>query len=717
MKNHSTPAYQGAELFSALVFICAMSAALMYTICNSVVFQTTCIMTALTFGIYMIFYALRKKKAYAFFAFLACFFVVTIIFSVFIRLSRVSPVDFLFRASEYYDATMAAAFIPLFSFIIGFPTAYFSVYIPRPAFLLLPAFIPLLLSAKTSNGLPAGYVVFMAVGYALVILGVSRPEFPKENVYFDDKKSRFERLGALGIFGLVIAAVIYCVPRSTETPLGDYLDNAFKVRSTFFAGNGLSNFTNTSSVNHGSNVLSENVLFYASADKPMIVSRWFFDEYNDDGHWTAHKDYTTGWTNWRTYKQNLNTAVLSSKLRVAADVGKLSEYAELLKTLPKIPEENYYNTRLMRIYIADKSNTRVVIHPNMTVDVSIRGYDDKIYRTLMDEMFTDKNFGQNASYTLSYYDQTPNKALIYLFEQVDMEELLSAAEEEGVISETEKEAFINERNQAAEYREKILEEPISPRITALADEITDGLSSDYEKALAIEKWFGEARFVYDLDFIPRETTAEYFLFESRRGICTDFASAAALLMRAADIPTRYGEGFVLDADNFNEYGYYAVKAADAHAFAMGYIEGYGWLEIDGTKYAIVAGEEEDNSIIPFILLIIAIILGTLAFIFRERLAEVIFAVGVCFRSDRGKIRAVYLRTRKLACKIADKEPKSTTSEEVRGIISNSLMLGAEAEEITSCADALFYNDTVDPRAGKLYANYRKILKMKRKMRK
>ncbi len=717
MKNHSSPAYQGAELFSALVFICAMSAALMYTICNSVVFQTTCIMTALTFGIYMVFYALRKKKAFAFFAFLACFFVVIVAFSVFVRISRASPINFLFRASEYYDPFMAAAFIPLFSFIIGFPTAYFSVYLPRPAFLLLPAFIPLLLAAKTANGLPAGYVIFMAVGYALVILGVSRPEFPKENVYFDDKKSRFERIGALGIFGLVTAVVIYCVPRSAETPLGEYLDNAFKVRSTFFAGNGLSNFTNSSSVNHGSNVLSEDVLFYASADKPMIVSRWFFDEYNDDGHWSAHKDYSTGWTNWRTYKQNLNTAVLSSKLRLAADGGKLSEYAYLLKTLPKIPEEYYYYTRQMRIYIADGSNTRVVIHPNMTVDVNIRGYDEKIYRTLMDEMFTDRNFGQNASYTLSYYDQTPNEALIYLFEQVDMEELLSAAQAEGVISEEEKEAFLSERDQALEYRERTRRMSISPEIKALAQDITDGLSSDYEKAIAIEKWFGEAGFVYDLDFVPRETNAEYFLLRSKRGICTDFASAAALLMRAAGIPTRYGEGFVLDADNLNEYGYYAVKAADAHAFAMGYIEGYGWLEIDGTKYAAVAGEEEDNSIIPFILLIIAILLGTLAFIFRDKLSEAIFAVGICFRSDSGKIRAVYLRTRKLACKIADKEPKSTTSKEVRGIISNSLMLGEEAEEITSCADALFYNGTVDPRAGKLYADYKKILKMKRKMRK
>ncbi len=716
MKKYNRPHFYGAEIFSAFVFLCSLSAAFMYTLCRDEVFATTCIMTAVSFGIYMLFYVLRNKRAFALLAFIACLLVSITLFSAFMQISPISAVDFLFKASEVYDGFMAAAFISIFSFIIGFSTAYFNVYLPRPAFLLLPAFIPLLLAAKTAGGLPAGYVIFTAVGYALVVLGVSRPEYPSEISYTDDKKSRFERLGALGIFGAVIALAIFAVPRSTETPLGEYLDTVFKRESAIYGAGNLSNFTNASGVNHGANEPSDNILFYVNADYPVLLSRWNFDNYNDNGSWTAHSDYTTGWSGWRNYKENLDADYLSTRLYNAAQDGLLSDYAQLLSELPHSKDE--HSSKVMQIYVVDGSNTRVVIHPNMTVDASIRRYDGDIYRTLMDEMFTESNFGSDAVYFLKYYDNTPNSELIELFENVDMEELLSEAAFEGVITETEKNAFLNERSRAEEYHEKTLEErPISSEIIQLANEITEGLTSDYEKAIAIERWFGEAGFVYDLDFVPDETSAEYFLFKSRRGICTDFATASALLLRAADIPTRYTEGFLIKEENKNEYGAYAVKSANAHAFAMCYIEGYGWLEIDGTKYAVNAEDIEENNLLPLVLLITAILLGVCAFIFRRQLSEAIFAVSVKFGSDKRNIRAIYLRTRKLACKIADKEPKSATSAEVAKIISNSLNLEKQAQEIASCADELFYNNTISPHADRLYSDYREIVRMKKKMRK
>ncbi|MCH5204610.1 MAG: transglutaminase domain-containing protein [Oscillospiraceae bacterium] len=651
-------------------------------------------------------------------AFIACFTASMFVFSVLSGISRISPIDYLFKASEFYDDFMAGAFISIFSFIIGFSTAYFNVYLPRPAFLLLPAFIPLLLAAKTADGLPAEYVIFIAVGYTLVLLGISRPEFPNENTYFDDKRSRFERLGALGIFGLIIAVTIYSVPRSDETPLGEYLDTVFKRDSTLYTGNSLTNFASNSGVNRGANKLSENVLFYAMSNYPVMLSRWSFDTYTENGNWTAHSDYSSGWSGWQSYKKNLSTLALSSKLYNGAKSGYLSDYAPLLSGLSSVPESQYYRSQLMRIYVADNSNTKVVIHPNMTIGVNITGYDEKIYRTHMDEMFTDNNFGRNAEYSLEYYASTPNTSLIELFEKVDMRELLTAAEREGVISTSEKEAFLNERTLAWQYHYVTMDDPISPRIIELANEITEGLTSNYEKALAIEKWFGEAGFVYDLDFVPEETTAEYFLFESRRGICTDFATASTLLLRAADIPTRYTEGFLLKEENRSEYGVYAVKSANAHAFAMSYIEGYGWLEVDGTRFVAVAeAEDDDNTLLALVLLIAVIVLGTLVVIFRSHISEAVFAVSIKFRNNSGKIRAIYLRTRKLACMIAEKDPRSTTSAEVREIISNSLSLKTEAEEITSCADELFYNNTVMPYADKLYGDYREIAKMKKKMRK
>jgi len=97
---------------------------------------------------------------------------------------------------------------------------------------------------------------------------------------------------------------------------------------------------------------------------------------------------------------------------------------------------------------------------------------------------------------------------------------------------------------------------------------------------------------------------DYFLYEKKQGYCTYFATAATVLFRAAGIPTRYVEGYALDAseDNiistedvtskrsslaFNMIQNYtahkiAVKDSDAHAWVEIYEDGYGWVPIEVT---------------------------------------------------------------------------------------------------------------------------------------
>lgn len=719
MNKKVRPQYRGAEVITALIYLCSMSAALMYVLCRQEQLVCTVVMTAVSFGVYMLFYKFRKKRAFAVLAFIALTIAAFVIMSFALnQSSEVRFIDFIFKNSESFDVLFAAASIILFSCIFGFTVCYFSVYLPRPSFLLLPALIPMILSARTAGGLPAGFTVFLAVGFGIAVLGSARPEFPSDIVYIDDKKSRLERLVSIAIFGVLAALILTVVPRDTNTPMGTYLDTVFNKKTTFYGQNTLSNFTNNSGVNHGANNPSDNVLFYATTSYPVNVSRWSFDKYNGEAGWTSLSDYTTGWSAWKSYKNNLNTNALAQKLRQAALDGYLEEYAPLLKNLTFYSDRFYSSKAQMTIRIADNTSTRVVIHPSMTTNVSIVGYTEDIYRTLKDEMFTQGNMGKNASYSLEYYIPRTNESLIGLFEQADMEEILTAAVEEGIITSSEKTSFISERSQALEYHEKTLAEPINPEIVKLAEEITAGLSSNYEKALAIEKWFGEAGFVYDLDFVPEETTAEYFLFKSKRGICSDFATAATLLLRAADIPTRYTEGFVLKDENIDEYGRYAVKPANSHAYSMSYIEGAGWLEIDGTRYAALANDGEQLAMATLIILISLAVIAILAFVFRRQLSEGAFAVSLLFKSKNGKIRAIYLRTRKLVCSISGAEPESTAAGEVCEAAGRSLGLYKEALEITSSADLLFYGgQTAEISVKQLRRDYRKIRKTKRKMKK
>lgn len=718
MNKRVRPQYHGAEIITALIYLCSMSAALMYVLCRQEQLVSTIIMTAVSFGVYILFYTLRKKRAFAVLAFFALAIAAFVIMSFALNQGSAARfVDFIFKNSENFDVIYATASIFLFSCIFGFTISYFSVYLPRPSLLMLPALIPMILSARTAGGLPAGFTVFLAVGFGLAVLGMAQPEFPNDIVYIDDKKSRRERLISIGIFGVLAALILTVVPRSTETPMGDYLDTVFDKKSSFYGQNALSNFTSSSGVNHGANNPSDNVLFYASTSYPVNVSRWSFDKYNGETGWTSLSDYSTGWSSWRIFKRNLNTNALAADLRQGAINGSLEGYAPLLTNLTSFNESFYSSGAQMTIKIADNTATKVVIHPNMTTDVNIEGYDDDIYRTFKDEMFTKGNMRANASYWLSYYIPRVNESLVRLFEQADMEEILTAAANEGVITNSVKTSFLSERTRALEYHEKTLAEPINPEIVKLAEEITAGLTSNYDKALAIERWFGKAGFVYDLNFVPERTTAEYFLFESRRGICSDYATATTLLLRAAGIPTRYTEGFVLDSENLDEYGRYAVKPANAHAYSMCYIEGAGWLEIDGTKYAALANDNEQR-IAALIILISLAVPAILAIIFRRQLSEAFFAISLLFRNKNGKIRAIYLRTRRLVCSINGSEPESTAAGEVCAAAGRSLGLDKEAREITESADLLLYGGkTSEISAKQLYRDYRIIRKTKRKMKK
>ena len=120
------------------------------------------------------------------------------------------------------------------------------------------------------------------------------------------------------------------------------------------------------------------------------------------------------------------------------------------------------------------------------------------------------------------------------------------------------------------------------QVRELALSITEGLDCDYEKAAAIERYFYSdceelGKFVYDIRVSPPTMCAYTFLFETRRGTCSDFASAMTVLSREAGLPARYAEGYVLD-ERVSEGGStrgsrYVVRVEHGHAFPEVYANG------------------------------------------------------------------------------------------------------------------------------------------------
>lgn len=722
MKKRSKPSFNGAENIAALFYLCSLSTVLMYLICRDYIVICTIIMTALCGGIYMLFYAFRNRRLVSFIVFAALLGAAALVISAVGAVKgAMALVEFIYNTSDYFDVTLAAGSIVIFAFAVTYPVFYFTVRLPRPCFLLLPALAPLILGARTLGDLPAGLVAFLAAGYFVSAMGVSRAEYPSENRYVDDKKSRRERLAVMGILGAAAAVLLLIIPRSDKTPYANYLSPFRFSNASFYGAQGLSGFMQSSSTNTGNNHVSENTLFYVISNHPKNVITQSFDRYRGRYGWTYLKNYSMGYEGWQSEQWMLNYNGLAYFLKKGARDGKLADYADELLALPNVPVTDFSGSS-MTIQVVDNSNTAVVMHPGGTYNARILNRNDTIYRNEKDEMFTEAPFGTKASYILDYFEKEvePNFArYISGLSQTEYLSLLDAATDEGIIDKTAAAAFKNAYYSALNYQIDTTDAAVTPRIQALADSITEGLDNDYDKARAIEEWFGKDGFTYDLNFVPQELSAEYFLFKSKRGICTDFATASTLLLRAAGIPARYTEGFLVKTDpaSVDFYGRYEVKADQAHAFATAFIPGGGWIEIDGTKYAAMASTGKEIQIAVFFAVAAAGVVAALCIVFRKRLSEAAFVIRYKLGRNTKKVRMLYLRTRKIACGISGANPKITTAGEVRSVISRTLSLGKEAGEITDAADALIYGGTAEKfDHRRLYKNY-KIIRAAQRARK
>lgn len=129
-----------------------------------------------------------------------------------------------------------------------------------------------------------------------------------------------------------------------------------------------------------------------------------------------------------------------------------------------------------------------------------------------------------------------------------------------------------------------LPDTIPDRVYDLAKEITADYDTKYDKLKAIENYLRD-NYTYSLEVqkLPEgEDFVDYFLFESKEGYCTYYATAMAVLGRCVGVPIRYVEGFLGKFDVHDEDFNYLVKNSQAHAWAEAYIEGIGWIPFEAT---------------------------------------------------------------------------------------------------------------------------------------
>jgi len=141
-----------------------------------------------------------------------------------------------------------------------------------------------------------------------------------------------------------------------------------------------------------------------------------------------------------------------------------------------------------------------------------------------------------------------------------------------------------------EIAERYLQLPaVSDRVRDLARSWVSSGRTPYDGALVVERRLRE-EFTYSLDqpSAGADDPVDHFLFESMEGHCEFYATAMAVMLRSAGIPTRLVNGF--HGGDYNPAGdYFIVRQRHAHSWVEVYFPGLGWQLFDPTPTASVGG--------------------------------------------------------------------------------------------------------------------------------
>jgi len=144
-----------------------------------------------------------------------------------------------------------------------------------------------------------------------------------------------------------------------------------------------------------------------------------------------------------------------------------------------------------------------------------------------------------------------------------------------------------------ELRDETTEVPAdAPEIIGqLAAEVTASATNDYDRLIAMQRWFRGGEFRYSLeapvedgfDGSGAEAVAQFL--EQREGYCIHFASAFALMARTLHMPTRIVVGYlpgVATTDVVDGETVYSVSSSLLHAWPEVYFDSVGWIPFEPT---------------------------------------------------------------------------------------------------------------------------------------
>lgn len=580
-------------------------------------------------------------------------------------------------------------FIVMFGFFFGSAIFYFTRVVYRSAAVVLVSLIPFALAVKSAAVLNWKYPAVIAALNLFMFIYYSR-----QKALETAKSAGGSSFMVYADFAAAAALLAMIIPKPSETPFYEQFERA--VNSFQFGGNGVTTVLNGDYTEYSGNadelLRGESMLlYYVRTNDPVYYKTQVFDEYDPDIRAWRSSGEITGEKEWQEAAKLLSFEKLSAALEeVEEESSGLYEKYPAARGYKGISETETFSV----IYTRDFSAV-YVLAPLRITDASVSNLGARYSgRSENGEVFTNLyKLPQSRDYTVRYYSEDIFDELIQKgacdisFE--DYGELLynayMAADYGSEASDVLHE-FYSEYSLAENYRLTNVT-TVSEEIQALADELTEGLEYDHQKAEAIEEYFHSGRFIYNLGYQAPEAldTPEYFIFESRTGTCSDFATAYTLLARAAGLTVRYVEGFTTTAGQNPQPGSYYIYSENAHAYPEVFIPGAGWRVYEPTVSSGLngggAGEDTETDYTAVLLTVaIAVVVFAvfiLLVIFYPKIIERLFRASLLFCGSDKAVRRLYIRHMERIGARLDLDPLPMTLEEASAVTERETGISPE----------------------------------------
>lgn len=623
-------------------------------------------------------------------------------------------------------------FTVMFSFFISSVTYYFTHIIYRAPILTLVSLIPFAIYVKAAQPIPK----YLPVLIAALNLFIYIQEYRRRDVKNRQTSGGKAAFAAYADFAVAVVLIAIIIPKPEETPFYE----KFETFTNYFSFSGRYGQTTGNYTSHSGNAddfndMESKLIYLVNTDNPQYFKIQVFDNYDAKNRYWVPSGYgkSYGYRDWEEGAEYKSfSALLDAYTEYDADI--LENVNEDALAVLSAAEDKKYSAIIKAV---DFPAEYVLAPERITGAVFTDRTDDFSRMTYSGEVFPDGGrLGGAEGYTVDFYDGDLARESGWISSglcNISFDEFGELLSEIVLTADMGSEAYETAKEFGLEWGDAGKAEgyktfAVSDEIQRISDEITSGLTYDWEKAEAIEQYFYTNGFIYDLGYkAPEESdTPEFFLTESKRGTCSDFTTAYCLLANAAGLKVRFVEGFICGEMTGNNM--YQILTENAHAYPEVYIPGAGWTvyeptvgsgENDGTG----AGSENNDDTDYLAMLVTCattaaiIILVVILIIFMPQLEELGFALRVKLSAEEKSVLLVYRRLVQKISRLYGIKAENLTPDQLEEFVKAETAV--LPEEIVQPFEKVCYGGYPAEKGDtkKAYELYRRTVKTMKKNRK